>query len=328
MKYIQLADPEWLELNYVTEKKSTTEIAAEIGCSIRAVGAALERNGIKARDACASRALQCRESYKYPQLNDKEFLKSLYVEQQLSTDDIAKMVGTPSGNSVRQALIRHGLEVRNRSSGQTRNRESEIIASRSTLDGTIMGDAGLRVSNKDSEICVPHFYKKNKHYDHVAWLAAKMFKTDPKRKITPSGNWLNGKYFPYFILRSKVDSNLTEYYERWYPKSNNYVKQIPEDIQPDSELLLQLFLDDGCAVQRRKSSRTKQVACVISTECFSRDNQEMFCEKVNSGFALGMKTTRANSGTGYRILLPQTKTFEFYSIIGLCPFDSLSYKWK
>lgn len=328
MKYIQLSDPEWLERNYVTEKKSTTEIAAEIGCSIRAVGAALERNGIKARDACASRALQCRESYKYPQLNDKKFLEALYIDQQLSTDDIAKIVGTSSGNSVRQALIRHGLEVRNRSSGQTRDRESEIIASRSTLDGTIMGDAGLRVSNKDSEICVPHFYKKNKHYDHVAWLAAKMFKTDPESKITPSGNWLNGKYFPYFILRSKVDSTLTEYYERWYPKSNNYVKQIPEDIQPDSELLLQLFLDDGCAVLSNQKSRTRRPHIVLSTECFTRDNQEMFCSIVNDQFSLQMRTVKTNSGTGYRIVVPLVKTMDFYHVLGTSPIDSLRYKWK
>lgn len=44
-----LTNREWLEREYVRERKSTTVIAAEIGCSLRSVALWLERHGIQAR---------------------------------------------------------------------------------------------------------------------------------------------------------------------------------------------------------------------------------------------------------------------------------------
>lgn len=45
----QLADKEWLTRHYVVERKSTTRIAAELGCNHRSVAFALERARIGAR---------------------------------------------------------------------------------------------------------------------------------------------------------------------------------------------------------------------------------------------------------------------------------------
>jgi len=45
-----LTNREWLELEYVEKRKSTTAIAAEIGCSARSVALWLERHRIQARE--------------------------------------------------------------------------------------------------------------------------------------------------------------------------------------------------------------------------------------------------------------------------------------
>lgn len=46
----QLADREWLEAEYIGKRKSTTVIAAEVGCGARSVALWLERHGIRARN--------------------------------------------------------------------------------------------------------------------------------------------------------------------------------------------------------------------------------------------------------------------------------------
>jgi HNH endonuclease len=45
----QLTNREWLKREYIGARKSTTAIAAEIGCSLRSVALWLERHGIQAR---------------------------------------------------------------------------------------------------------------------------------------------------------------------------------------------------------------------------------------------------------------------------------------
>jgi len=41
-----------------------------------------------------------------------------------------------------------------------------------------------------------------------------------------------------------------------------------------------------------------------------------------------MNVRKANSGTGWRIYIPQSQVEMFYEIIGDCPVSSMEYKWK
>lgn len=51
----QLTDREWLMREYVQKRRSTTEIAAEVGCIARSVSLWLERHGISARPTGSER---------------------------------------------------------------------------------------------------------------------------------------------------------------------------------------------------------------------------------------------------------------------------------
>lgn len=328
--YPQLSDKEFLYQKYIVEKNSTVEISKIIGCSLRAVGYALKKFDIECRDFKTARALQKRESFKYDSLNDKNFLHQKYIIEGLSTLEISTLIGSKSSNSVRQALIRNNIEVRDRSDGQTFGRDEDyFILNLSVIEGSLLGDGSLDIWNRESDISYPYFHKKNIHYDHVLFVTDKLFARNGKLRITHYGFTKNDKYYEHFHFSSLTHKELQPLYHKWYPKENNYKKIIPEDINITNELLLHMFMDDGSSHHRRKKkSSIKQIIIIIASECFSRDNQEMFCEKVNKKFGIKMSTTPRNFGTGWGIKIPQSQASLFYEIIGPCPVKSLAYKWK
>lgn len=258
---------------------------------------------------------------KYEKLNNFKWLKDLYVNQGLSTRAIADIIGAKTENSVRQALIRFNIKVRDRSEAQTIGREDDyLIINKSIIEGSLLGDASLKCFSKDSEISKPTFCKRNIHYDHIFFVASQLFKKYPEKRIFTEEN--------SFLIKSLTNNKLVPFYKAWYPKENDYKKVIPESIEINNELLLHWFLDDGSSYHRRKHSKIKQIKIILSSECFSRDNQEMLCEKINKKFGLKMNTNVCNSGVGWRIVVPQSKSNLFYEIIGSPPIESLVYKWK
>lgn len=328
MKYPQLADPIWLDNAYSKEKKSTTEIAKIIGCSIRAVGYCLKKFDIKIRSASEACLLAPKKQSKYSLLNDPLWLKNNYIDNKLSTQQIANLIGAKSCNSTRQFLVRHNINIRNKSDGQTINRKDDnFILNLPVIDGSLLGDGSLDIWNNKSNISIPYFHKKNIYYDHILYVANNIFLKNPESRITHYINPKNEKY-QYFHISSLTHKTLLPLYNKWYPEKSNYKKVIPEDIEISSELLLNMFMDDGTSFHRRKKSKTKQIIITICSESFTRDNQEMFCEKINKKFNIDIKTTPCSSGTGWRIRVPQSQTNQFYEIIGSCPVPSLSYKWK
>ena len=66
-------------------------------------------------------------TYKYEQLNDKEWLTQKYCVEKLNTIEIANLVGAKTGNSVRQSLIRFGIEIRNTSEAQIGKKKDFFI---------------------------------------------------------------------------------------------------------------------------------------------------------------------------------------------------------
>lgn len=98
-----LYQPGWLQARYVRDVMTMQEIAALIGASRRAVGVALERNGIPPRPA--ARRFVRRE------LADAAWLRREYVERSRSTCEIAADLGV-TARSVNRALRRSDIALR------------------------------------------------------------------------------------------------------------------------------------------------------------------------------------------------------------------------
>ena len=264
---------------------------------------------------------------KYCLLNDKNWLYQKYIKEKKSTVKICKLVGAKTANSVRQYLLKYNIPVRTIGDG-LRKKNDNLTINQSVIEGCLLGDGYLKKWNKDNVQSYPYFAKRNKYYDHIKFVAQMLFKEKWSERVKECNETSLGKKQTVFALRSLSNKILQPYYEKWYPKWNNYKKVIPEDIEITSELLLHWFLDDGNSYQRRKDSKTKQIMITLCTECFTKNNQEMIQIKIEDRLKLSFKFKKVNYGTGWRLYLPQSQAQLFYNVIGACPVSSMEYKWK
>ena len=269
------------------------------------------------------------KSYKYPLLNDPDWLRQKYETEGLSTVGIAELAGAKTANSARQALLRYGIPVRSIGEGLTHNREDDgFIINQEVIDGCLLGDGFLRVWDKNSPTARPHFAKRNKYYDHVLFVAKELFPTRSQEAVRELHEYHDDKPYPLFALRSLVSDRLIPFYERWYPKYNQQVKVVPKDIELTPKVMLHWFLDDGYSFRRRKESDVKQVIVAFCSESFSKDDQDLLREKMLYNFGIKSWLHKIKAGTGYRIEIPQSQSPSFFELIGKPPVPSLAYKWK
>lgn len=329
--YPKLHDKDYLYKKYIIEKKSSTTIAKRIGCRFSAVIIALCRLGIPIRTNSEAQKLLPHFSM-YKKLNNKNWLKKCYIDEGISTNEIAKKAGAPSCNSARQSLIRAGIEVRNYREAQIYLKEGDdLIINHDVIDGGLLGDAGMGISFKRTLVGMPYHWRKNKYYDHIEWVGSLLYK-DPIARIRPE---YTDKYGYYWILRTLSNESLLTYFRRWYPEKTCYPtkkpfeKIIPDDVCISRMSMLHTFLDDGTQYRRRYESNALQVIIVLCLEGFTPENLEVFRDKANRTFNSDIfRMRKYNQGYGYRISVRQSKTQDFYSIIGPPPVKCLAYKWK
>lgn len=101
-----LYDKDWLEEQYLTKQRTYEDIGNEIGVTKYGVYHAMQRYGIKARN----------HSSQHLQLNDKEWLRKMYVNELLSTKQIADLIGATVG-AVGSSLIHMGIKLRSAKEG-------------------------------------------------------------------------------------------------------------------------------------------------------------------------------------------------------------------
>lgn len=102
-RFPQLHDKAWLRRRYIDERKSSTAIAAELGCGNGATLRALHRAAIDVRSGPHAR--------RYPQLHDAAWLRRRAINERASTAQLVAELGC-SRTSVRRALRRAGIHRR------------------------------------------------------------------------------------------------------------------------------------------------------------------------------------------------------------------------
>jgi hypothetical protein len=255
----------------------------------------------------------------------------------LGTNKIVSLAGAKTCNSVRQALIKFGIDVRSIGSGLTCNRESDGFVfnnlTKQVIEGGLLGDASLRTWQKGSLNANAFFCRRNKNYDHVLYVAKQIFSSEEDAKLRVNESiekcsWDATKPYSVFSLRTLSHKELNQLYSEWYPKSNNYNKTIPLNFNITKQSLLHWFMDDGSSYQRRKESETKQVCITMCSESFNKEEQQRLVDNMHREFGLRARVGTYSDGTGWRIYFPQSQTNMFFSIVGDCPVPSMEYKWK
>lgn len=117
----QLENTEWLKQKYIDESLSMSQIGKLIGVTKHPVYRALKKHGIQAR----------LHSSKYPHLNDKEWLRHQYLDNQKSVKQIAKEINATVG-TVHSALTHMGIKTR--SPKESIALKNSIIASKSKIN--------------------------------------------------------------------------------------------------------------------------------------------------------------------------------------------------
>jgi hypothetical protein len=101
-------DKDWLEEQYITNKRTTPDIAKEVGCSHSYVGNVLKRYGIAVRSAKEAKSMHT-NALEY--LENKEWLHEQYITLRKSTPTIGKELDC-SSTMVASYLTQHEIEIR------------------------------------------------------------------------------------------------------------------------------------------------------------------------------------------------------------------------
>lgn len=285
---------------------------------------------------------QEKKSYKvvnpklFPLLDDRAWLYQKYIVEQRSASEIATIVGAKSSNSVRLALLRQRIEIRGRREAQTIGREEDSFSINSeVLVGCLLGDASLFIWDKQSSTSCPYFSKKNKHKEHLEYIAKLLFKKDVSNRIKEVLEHLvyknQKKEYLCYYLTSLTHDELKPWYKSWYPESSGYKKVIPNNIEITPTVLLHWFLDDGCCTRQKRSDLKQDLLkVVLSSESFSPFDQNRLLTLLNKNFNLqGSLISTGENGKDKRIaFLRQEDVARFFEIIGPCPIKCFEYKWK
>ncbi len=100
----EVHDPTWLRHEYVTNRRSTVDIARQLGCSPATVHTYLHRHNIPLRPAGGKRL-------SIPELDQPTWFRRRYLHHGRSLEDLAHQLGC-APNTIRNRLRTHNIPLR------------------------------------------------------------------------------------------------------------------------------------------------------------------------------------------------------------------------
>ena len=247
------------------------------------------------------------------QYKDKDWLKRQYLDEELSTTQIAQLCNC-SDETIRYWLTKHNIPIRSWSKAGHLARGNYCDLSEKAkqwIDGELLGDGRLHSHSKWSAL----FSYGSKYLEYINYISdtLKSFGIKQAGKIR--------KYYykklSYYYYNSLSYAELLIIRKRWYP--DNKKKIIPRDLKLTPLLLRQEYIGDGSLVHRKKH----RPSIVLSTCGFPIKNVEWLVDELGKK---GFKATRRPSNNIINISTYSTKDFLQY--IGNCPVKCYQYKFN
>ena len=255
----------------------------------------------------------------------KRQLYDLYVNQKLSTCQIAKMFDV-SDTTIRNKLRKYSIFTRSYSeSGHLRQANHCSLTQKATewLNGELLGDGSLHSCSKYSAC----FQYTSKYKEYIEYVSKTLDSFGVKqcgkiRKNIQTGCKGKTKQYKFkksaivYLYSSLFYEELLPIKQKWYP---NDKKIVPKDIELTPLTIRQWMIGDGCL----KHPKDSNPSIVLSTMGFTVEDVEFLVNKLND---LGFKCTRQPSNN--TIYISAYSTSDFLNYIGECPVKCYEYKWN
>lgn len=236
---------------------------------------------------------------------DKQILRTLYLDEELSTTDIGERFGV-SSSSISSLLNKFEIEVRSISEATHLAERNEVSLSenaRQYIEGLVLGDGSL-IPRGDYSAMVGH---SDTFGEYLEYLARKLqsFGVMPRRPNSPiyesrrEGSFTDGTLYQY---HSKPYPELMKMRQEWYPGGS---KTIPDDFEISPNSLKNWYIGDGSPVG--PSGQLK-----IYSRAFSKRELQPIVTQLNS---IGIAANLYKRGTAGCISIKRSHADRFLDYI-------------
>jgi len=265
----------------------------------------------------------------------KEELYELYVEKEMSTVEIGKMIGVDS-KTVWSWLRKYGIKTRSikeaakinmrkrmKRKMENINLDDELFG---LIDGLLLGDGSILCSRGRN--CYLSITLKRDNADMLMYVKEK-FK---EKHINSYLTWNKGKEFVIKGMKTKrkptcrLDTQnlllFTEQRKRWY---NGGKKLVPRDLQLSPLSAALWYMGDGSLHCREKY---KLYAIYFYTNGFSEEDVRYLSSLLNSKFDLESRVFCDKRKEWMIGIYKQKDVFKFLKITEKYKVPSFEYKWR
>ena len=243
---------------------------------------------------------------------DKKWLYNKYINEKLSTYQIAPLCNT-SSPTIRRWLIKYEIPIRSLSESihlvlaNHCNLSSEAIE---WINGELLGD-GYLISRSFYSARISY---SSKYLEYIEYVrdTLKSFGIEQAGKIKKCKMYYKNKDYFFYEYTSRDYPELLPIRKQWYP---NGKKIIPRNIKITPLTLRQHYIGDGTLSK-------KDNGITLYTNNFSIENVEWLIIQM---IKLGFKVKRQLCNNAIRIMVSSVNDFLAY--IGECPVKCYQYKW-
>ena len=319
LKYRKTLTKDFLEKQYVFNKKSISQIMRELGIHSQTITYYLRMYKIPIRTPLKQAKLTSKGGKtKYDNLLTKEFLIENYLNKKKGVEILAMENKIDRGTVVRY-LKRYRLPIRTtKQQFEISRPPKEFIITRelgSFIDGLLLGDASIP---KRKDGTAPRSLTQGcKHREYLEYISKRFL--DFGITCSPIlSRWLederckNNGYNISFLQTHRYKT-FEKFRYRWYLKGK---KSMPKNFELTKDILLQCFLSDGNFYREIK----------LCLDGFDKEDILFLKKLIETTLEIQPRVFKGSSG--YELVIKKSDSDKFLKFIGSCPVNCYSYKWK
>lgn len=241
---------------------------------------------------------------------DEETIRSMYYDQGLSQEKIARRLGVSRGG-VDYYFRKFGLKGRKPWEYPPKKpRHIDLNAALlDILNGELLGDGCLRQRSKQAAF----FAYGTSCYEYVEWLVGRLQGFGVE--FGPFSRQVNRRGHVTWFVESKSYAEFAVLRQRWYP---NGKKIVPDDLPFSCVVALHWYLGDGSL-----SHREGRPNVILATNAFSGNDREKLLRHLR---VIGVTAT--TDGQGRIIVTNKASIHNWFSHLPPCPVQCYQYKWR